>query len=224
MITFQIENHKLKQTALILVLILLTATRTMAQDADYGKSGIDIQSGIVPHGLKAGDKAPAFSGYDQTGKRVSSGKILETGPIVLFFYRGKWCSVDSKSLNNYQDSLNILTGMGVNVVAITPESVENVEETVKFHNITYTVIYDCQEQIMKDYGLFYNVTKEYQEKIRKTLNIDIAVNNGRDAAHLPVPATYIINRQGYVTAVFFDTDYTHRASVSWVIRNLASAL
>ena len=113
--------------------------------------------------LKPGDKAPDFTGYDQNRKQVQSKKILESGPMVLFFYRGKWCPVCSKYLNDYQDSLNILTGMGVNVVAITPESIENVEQTVKLHNLTFTVIYDCQEQIMKDYNVMFNVTKDYQE-------------------------------------------------------------
>ena len=42
-------------------------------------------------GLKVGDKAPDFTGYDQTGKMVESKKLIETGPMVLFFYRGKWC-------------------------------------------------------------------------------------------------------------------------------------
>ena len=83
--------------------------------------------------------------------------------MVLFFYMGKWCPVCSRYLNNYQDSLDILTGMGVNVVAVTPESIENVEQTVKLHNLSFTVIYDCQEQIMKDYDLMFNVTKAYQD-------------------------------------------------------------
>jgi peroxiredoxin len=58
----------------------------------------------------------------------------------------------------------------------------------------------------------------------KYLTIDISKNNGRDAAHLPVPATYIISREGTVVAVQFDPDYNNRASVKWMIKNLASAL
>jgi peroxiredoxin len=194
------------------------------QDINYAKFGIDTAGSQIPHGLKPGDKAPDFSGYDQNGARVLSKKILESGPMVLFFYRGKWCPVCSKYLNNYQDSLNILKDMGVNVVAITPESIENVEQTVKLHNLAFTVIYDCQEQIMKDYDLMFNVTQAYQDLIVKHLSIDIAKNNGRDAAHLPVPATYIINREGIIVAVQFDPDYNNRATVKWMIQNLASAL
>ena len=212
-----------KMFYLILLVFIISGPVMVGQDVDYPRFGVETQGSTMPHGLKPGDKAPEFSGYDQTGNRVQSKKILESGPMVLFFYRGKWCPVCSKYLNNYQDSLNILTGMGVNVVAITPESIENVEQTVKLHNLAFTVIYDCQEQIMKDYDLMFNVTKAYQDSVLKHLSIDIAKNNGRDVAHLPVPATYIINRQGIIVAVQFDPDYNDRASVKWMIHNLASA-
>jgi peroxiredoxin len=144
--------------------------------------------------------------------------------MILFFYRGKWCPVCSRYLSNYQDSFKILTDQGVNIVAITPESIENVEQTVKFHNISFTVIYDCQEKIMKDYDVMFNVTKEYQEKILSSLSTDIARNNGRDAARLPVPATYIISREGIIVAVQFDPNYQNRATVKWMLQNLALTL
>jgi len=212
----------------ILVFLLISlfhfGVRLHGQTFENYKSGIAIADIPVPHGLKPGDKAPDFTGYDQSGAHMQSNKILENGPMVLFFYWGKWSPVCSRYLNNYQDSLDILTGMGVKIVAITPESIENVEQTVKLHNLSFTVIYDCQEQIMKDYNLMFNVTKEYQDSIRNHLSIDIAKNNGRDVAHLPVPATYIINRYGIIVAVHIDSDYDNRASVKWMIQNLAPAL
>jgi peroxiredoxin len=195
-----------------------------AQDINYSLYGIETNNSDIPHGLKPGDKAPDFVGYDQKGKQVQLKKILESGPVILFFYRGKWCPVCSRYLNNYQDSLKVLTDQGFNVVAITPESIENVEQTVRLHNLTFTVIYDCQEKIMKDYDCMFTVTKAYQELVKSGLSIDIAGNNGRDAARLPVPATYIINREGYIVAVQFDPDYKNRASVKWMLKNLGKAL
>ena len=193
------------------------------QVTDYARFGIETNNSHIPLGLKVGDKAPEFTGYDQKGKMVESKKLLEKGPMILFFYRGKWCSVCSRYLSNYQDSLNIITDQGVNIVAITPESIENVEQTVKFHNITFTVIYDCQEQIMKDYDVMFNVTKAYQDKVLSAHSTDIAKNNGRDDARLPVPATFIINREGIIVAVQFDPNYQNRASVKWMLQNLSRA-
>jgi len=214
----------MKRLHLILLLAIGSLQVVNAQTFDYAKFGIDTENGIIPKGLKVGDKAPDFTGYDQKGKTVESKKLLEKGPMVLFFYRGKWCPYCSKALSNYQDSLSIITDQGFNFVAITPESIENVEQTVKLHNLTYTVIYDCQEKIMADYGVMFSVTKDYQERLLKSASIDIAKNNGREEAHLPVPATYIINRDGIIVAVWFDPDYKNRASVKWILKNMGRAL
>ena len=216
---------KLKRNCFLLIVIVLSMISvSYGQDINYARFGIDTNDSNIPHGLKAGDKAPDFTGYDQTGKQVELKKLLDKGPIILFFYRGKWSTECSRYLNNYQDSLKVLTDQGFNVVAITPESIENVEQTVKLHNLTFTVIYDCQEKIMKDYDVIFNVTKAYQEKIHSDFSINIAENNGRDAARLPVPATYIINKDGIIVAVQFDPDYKNRASVKWILKNLGLAL
>ena len=221
------KNEFVKRTmknCFLLVIAAFSLTLvSVGQNINYATYGIDTNQG-TPHGLKAGDKAPDFTGYDQTGKQVELKKILSQGPTILFFYRGKWCSVCSRYLNNYQDSLKVLTDQGFNVVAITPESIENVEQTVKLHNLTFTVIYDCQEKIIKDYDVMFSVTKAYQENILSSSSIDIAKNNGRDAARLPVPATYIINKDGIIVAVHFDPDYKNRASVKWMLKNLGRAL
>jgi len=209
---------------LFFVFAFSLAVASYGQDINYAGYGIDTHDGNIPHGLKVGDKAPDFTGYDQTGKQVELKKILVQGPVILFFYRGKWCPVCSRYLNSYQDSLKVLTDQGFNVIAVTPESIENVEQTVKLHNLTFTVIYDCQEKIMKDYDVMFSVTKAYQDKILSSLSVDIAKNNGRDAARLPVPATYIINRDGIIVAVQFDPDYKNRATVKWMLKNIGRAL
>lgn len=213
-----------KKYLLFLALAISITSAGNAQEIKYSNFGIKTVDSHIPIGLKVGDKAPDFTGYDQKGKQVELKKLLEKGPVVLLFYRGKWCSVCSRYLDNYQDSLDIVTDQGFNFIAITPESIENVEQTVKFHNLTFTVVYDCQEKIMQDYDVMFSVTKEYQDSILKSLSTDIAKNNGRDIAHLPVPATYIINREGIIVAVKFDPDYRNRASVNWILQNLVHAL
>jgi peroxiredoxin len=217
--------RKIKRSFFILIVIVFSfRPESYGQGIDYTRFGIETADSQIPQGLKVGERAPDFTGYDQTGKQVELKKLLEKGPIIMFFYRGKWCQVCSRYLKNYQDSLKILTDQGFNVVAITPESIENVEQTVKLHNLTFTVIYDCQEKIMKDYDVMFSVTKAYQDKILSGFSIDIAKNNGRDAARLPVPATYIINKEGIIVAVQFDPDFKNRASVKWMLKNMSQAL
>lgn len=208
----------------LIAMALISGTYTNGQGIDYKKYGIETIEKQIPEGLKPGDTAPAFSGYDQKGTFTESRKILEKGPMVLFFYRGNWCPVCNRYLQNYQDSLGIIADQGVSVVAITPESIEYVETTVKMHNLSFTVIYDCMEKIMADYKVMFSVTEEYQKKLLSTTSTDLIKINGHPEAHLPVPATYIINGQGIIVAAWFDPDYRKRAPVKWMLQNLAKAL
>jgi peroxiredoxin len=206
--------------ALIVSFLMFTA---YSQQVDLSKFGIEINNSHIPNGLEIGAKAPYFTAYDQKGKKVESQTLIDKGSLVIFFYMGKWSPVCNKYLSNYQDSLDLITGQGVTLVAITPESIENVEQTVVNNKLTYTVLYDCEEKIMKDYDVLFNVTKDFQDEIITSTSIDIATNNGRDSARLPVPATYIINKAGYIVATHFNPDYKHRASVKWVLNNLMKA-
>jgi peroxiredoxin len=213
---------KMKKLFLIATAIFIISS-AYSQEINYVKYGVEMKNSHIPVGLKVGDKAPDFTGYDQKGKQVELKKLLEKGPIILVFYRGIWCPACNKYLQIYQDSLTMVTDQGVSFVAVTPESIEFVEQTVKLHNISYTVIYDCQEKIMKDYDVMFNVTKAYQDKILTSFSADIAKNNGREAARLPVPATYVINRDGTIVAIQFDPNYQNRASVMWMVKSLGKA-
>ena len=128
----------------------------------------------------------------------------DTGKSVLWFFSStveNGALICSKYLNDYQDSLNILTGMGVNVVAVTPESIENVEQTVKLHNLTFTGdlrLSGTDNEGLQGYVQCYQSLPGFSTE---QISIDIAKNNGRDVAHLPVPATYIISREGIIVAV-----------------------
>lgn len=214
----------MKKVISLLALCVAVFSCLTAQDNKYASFGMEQFEGRYPDGLKEGDKAPDFTGYDQSGKQVTLKDFLKEGPVVLFFYRGNWCPACNKQLKEYQDSLDIITSLGAKLVAITPESIEYVEQTVKLHHLSFTVVYDCMEKIMIDYDVIFSVTKEFQDLVKEKLNIELAKHNGRDVAHLPVTATYIINSNGIITSSYFNPDYKNRASVKWILTNLGTAL
>ena len=68
--------------------------------------------------------------------------------------------------------------------------------------------------------MIFDVNEKYQNKIKKFLHTDIAQNNGQEKAKLPVPATYIINKQGVIIYKQFDYDYKNRASAEDILKAL----
>lgn len=174
---------------------------------------------VYPEGLKVGDRAPDFSARDQDGKIISLKKALKNGPVIMFFYRGQWCPYCNKQMSHYSDSLGLLTAKGATVFAVTPETEENVKKTLEKTKAGFSVLEDKGMVIMKSYKVSFAVDEKTVTKY-KGYGIDFDKANGSNGANLPVPATYIIGKDGLVKYVYFNTDYKKRASVQEILENL----
>ena len=174
---------------------------------------------VYPEGLKVGDAAPMFTAKDQDGKTVNLKQVLKSGPVVMLFYRGQWCPYCNKQLNYFSDSLQMLIAKGVSILAITPETGDNVKKTVEKAKATFPVLADEGMAIMKMYKVNFTVDENTIAKY-KGYGIDFDKANGGNGANLPVPATYIIGKDGIVKYVFFNKDYRKRASVQDILNNL----
>jgi peroxiredoxin len=174
---------------------------------------------VYPEGLKVGDAAPIFTAKDQNGKTINLKQALKTGPVVMLFYRGQWCPFCNKQLSHFSDSLQMLIGKGISVLAITPETADNVKKTVEKTRSSFSILEDEGMAIMKMYKVNFSVDENTITKY-KGYGIDFDKANGSNGANLPVPATYIIGKDGIVKYVFFNTDYRKRASVQDILENL----
>ena len=172
-----------------------------------------------PEGLKEGDKAPDINAIDQDGRKVELSKLLSKGDVVLVFYRGQWCPFCNKQLSKINDSLSFLTAKGATVVAITPEVADNIKKTVEKTKAAYSILEDKGMAIMKSYKVNFAVDEKTVEKY-KGYGIDFDKANGSNGANLPVPATYIIGKDGIIKYAFFNPDYRQRASVKEILDNL----
>ncbi len=198
----------MQKSILLLSVLLFTVSLVFAQAET-----------VYPEGLKVGDKAPEFIAKDQDGKSITLKKILKNGPLVMLFYRGQWCPYCNKQLSHYSDSLALLTAKGATVLAVTPESEENVKKTIAKINANFPVLEDVGLAIMKLYKVSFAVDEKTITRY-KGYGIDFDKANGSNGANLPVPATYIIGKDGLVKYVFFNTDYKKRATVQDILDNL----
>lgn len=202
----------------ILFILLIISNLSIAQTTDFTKFGIADKN--PPKGLSIGEKAPLFIAKDYQGNKIELEKFIKKSPVVLIFYRGNWCPVCSKYLKNYTDSMKMITNKGAVVLFITPETAEGAKKTVKKTKLPYTIVIDANQQIMKDYDVLFQVTEKYNKKIKTLLFADIAKNNQEETAHLPVPATFIIDKTGSIIWRQFDPNYKNRASTKDILQHL----
>lgn len=171
-------------------------------------------------GLKKGDDAPAFSTVDNSGKSIDLKTLLKAHKsVVLFFYRGEWCPYCNKHIQQLQDSLQQLSAKGAYVIAVTPETKENINKTIQKTHASFSIVQDKGYSIMKDYKVNYTLDDATVEKY-KSFGLDLNKSNGNTDHVLPVPATYVINQSGKIAYVHFNKDYTRRASVNDIMQVL----
>ena len=170
--------------------------------------------------LKVGDKAPLFNLIDNAGKAIDLKKILkENKSVVLFFYRGQWCPHCNKHIKNLQDSLQLLSAKGAYVIGVSPETSAGIDKTIAKTKASFSIISDRDYKLMKAYKVDYVMEPGLADRYKKG-GLDVAMANGQTDYVLPVPATYIINKDGKIKYVFFDKDYKKRPSVKNLTANL----
>lgn len=193
---------------------------TSAETAnDPASFGIDT-SAELPAGLTPGNKAPGFAGRDISGQSFDLYSELRNGPVVVMFYRGKWCPVCNRYMSAFNDSIQYITQRGARVVAITPELPSNAREFATNTGSEFSIISDPTHTIMDAFDVTFTATEEYQEKTLNNHGVSIMENNGGREAVLPVPATYVIDGTGSIIYSHFDLNYRNRASVSQILEAL----
>jgi peroxiredoxin len=170
-----------------------------------------------PEGLFINSKAPDFKATDQNGKEVSLKELKKKGPVVIVFYRGYWCPYCSKFLKKLQDSLQLITDKKASIVAITPEAKEGIDSTVQKTGASFPIIYDEDMKIAKNYGVFYRVDDRTVTRYQ-TQGIELLKTNHQTEAALPVPAIYVVNKEGSVIFRYFDVDYRKRIPVRELVK------
>lgn len=187
---------------------------------EYEKMGISEESIKNLNAIPVGAVAPDFISEDQSGNAVQLSKLTQNGDVVLVFYRGYWCGYCTKYLATYVEKLKALEAKGVTVLAIAPEGEKNIKKTVESTELEIPFISDSDHKIMDKYGVAFKVNEAYNNKVKKYKGENLNKINNQSEAYLPIPATYIIGKDGKVKWAHFDPDYSQRATVEEVIANL----
>lgn len=175
-------------------------------------------SGIEERALSVNDTAPAFSLMNADGDSVALATLLESGPVVVTWYRGGWCPYCNTTLRAWMNHVPELTALGVQLVAISPEVPDSSMSTKERLALTFEVLSDPGNRVARNFGLVYKLS----DSLMATYNqfFTLSAYNGNDANELPLAATYIIGQNRVIQYAFVDADYKVRAEPSEVIAAL----
>ncbi|MDY6834627.1 MAG: peroxiredoxin-like family protein [Chloroflexota bacterium] len=178
-----------------------------------------LESSLTSKSLKFGDQAPSFSLPNASGQVIKSDDLLKDGPLVLSFYRGGWCPYCNLELQALKEAYPQMKQLGAKLVAISPETPNHSQETSERHALEFEVLSDVGNKVAQEFGLVFALAEELRP-IYKQFGFDLPSYNGDESWEIPVPATYVIGRDGKITYGFVNVDYTQRAEPEDIVEAL----
>lgn len=174
-----------------------------------------LATGIESRVLQPAAIAPAFTLPDAlTGKPIRSADLLALGPVIVNFFRGRWCPYCVTELEAWQSIYPEVRARGALLVAVSPQLRRQNDFTVQQHSLTYPVLTDTGCRVAESFGVAYTVPDAQRQHLRSILiNIPfIHGDQGEETWRLPLPATFVLkpDAHGGATIAFAEAHADHR--------------
>lgn len=176
--------------------------------------------GIVERILSVGVRIPDFELRDHNERPVSSAALLSQGPLVISFIRGRWCPFCVGQMEAMNAALPHIRQLGASLVAISPQTTKQAFFMVDQHKLQFPLLVDAGNQVARQFGIVYRVPDEQQVIYRRAF-INLPFANGDDSWELPIPATFIVDKNAIIQHAWADPDYTERPEPASMLEKLA---
>jgi peroxiredoxin len=191
-----------------------------------------LHSGIEEKILPVGAAAAEFALRDSADRLVRSADLLALGPLVIKFFRGRWCPYCVTELEAWRELHPRLREGEALLVAISPQTPRQSDFMVGQHGLAFPVLSDPGCSYAAQFGLAYTIPEYHREYYRSVL-VNIPFVNGTEKTgmgtektgmektggtekagdqgwRLILPATYVIGRDSRVLYAQAHADFRVR--------------
>src|SRR6185312_9728168 len=176
-------------------------------------------SGIAQRVVKVGDTAPAFELYDGDGMLWRSQELLRSGPLVIVFYRGRWCAYCNAQLAALREHHSAIAAAGASLVAVSPQTQKHSYMTRDMHKLRFPVLSDPGNEVAGKFGLAWRLTPEMQHMYEAIMTM-LPGYNGDQSWALPLAATYVVEPSGVISYARVDVDWRNRPEPEEILKHL----
>jgi peroxiredoxin len=181
------------------------------------------RSGAGVTAPQPGDPMPTFVLPDENGRLVSLDHVLQNGPIAITFHRGHWCPWCRISGTALARVRRDITAAGGQVAAIMPERQKFAADFKVSTSYPFPVLTDLDNGYALSLNLAICVGADL-ERLLSSYGHALPDYQGNDGWMLPIPATFVVGRDGLVKARFIDPDFRRRMLVEELVAGLKAAL
>lgn len=124
--------------------------------------------------LKEGQKAPAFTGVNQQGQKVSLAQYAGK-KLILYFYPKDMTPTCTVQACNLRDDYASLKKKGWQILGISPDDENRHQKFIKKNDLPFDLIADTDHKIITKYGVWGQKQlygRQYMGLFRTTFLID----------------------------------------------------
>jgi peroxiredoxin len=206
-LTWPIQTHQMK--SLIIALAIASSAIQSVTAQTLPAQATDISPLLI------GEKTPNILLRDFRGGSDSLTHVLAKKPTVLIFYRGGWCPYCNTQLAELQSQEADIIRLGYQIVAISPDSPENLAGTVTKHDLNYQLYSDSKMELASAFGIAFQMPDNYRDRLSKW-------SGGLNTGLLPVPSVFVLNQQGEILFEYINPDYKKRIKGALLLAVLES--
>src|SRR5262249_3176137 len=151
-----------------------------------------------------------------------SSELLSNGPLIVTFFRGRWCPYCVANLEALQAIYGDLRELGASLVVISPQTLKQNSFTVDQHRLTFPVLSDPANQVGHKFGVAYKLPEDLKE-LNRRIFVNLEFINGSKDWELPMPAMFVIAQSGRISFAEAHADYTERTEPERIVRHLQAS-
>lgn len=159
--------------------------------------------------LLVGSALPKITLRDESGKAFDLNAAVAAKPAVLVFYRGGWCPFCNAHLAQLRTTEAELGKLGYNLLAISPDRAPQLAATSEKNKLSYRLLSDSSMAASRALGIAYRLDDATAKKYR-AYGIDLKKSSGQKHQQLPVPAVFLVGRDGTIHFSYVNPNYQVR--------------
>lgn len=165
--------------------------------------------------LLVGESLPNTELTSVDGSKHEILELAAKKPTVFLVYRGGWCPFCNAHLAEIQGVQSDIVELGYQILAVSPDSPENLINTVDDKQLSYRLFSDSNCDFIKAAGIAFQAPERSAERL-------VDWSGGLNEGLLPVPSVFVTDREGKILFEYINPDYRTRISADLLIAVLKS--
>ena len=201
------KRHFLNKSAWLAAYLTIFSSLAFANNAD---KIAETAEQVTP--IMNGQNIPHVTLQDVDGNLVSLKQIVSEKPTVIVFYRGGWCPYCSSQLAGLSEIEDKVIKMGYQIVAISPDSPERLKAAKVENDYKVRLLSDSNFDVTSHFGIGFFLPDETAKKYRSRMGIEFVELDGTSRVALPVPAVYVVDKEGLIHFNYVNPNFRVRLS------------